>query len=68
MQLSFYSSPSWNNNNTSIPLKSKQLKISCTVVYKRMKKARKGKTIAEKLDLLDWYKTFSLVSQHEAAE
>ena len=33
-----------------------------------MKKARKDKTIAEKLDLLDRYKTFSLVSQREAAE
>ena len=33
-----------------------------------MKKARKDKTITEKLDLLDRYKTFSLVSQREAAE
>ena len=33
-----------------------------------MKKARKDKTIAEKLDLLGWYKMFSLLSQCEAAE
>ena len=68
MQLSFYCSPIWNNNHTSIPLKPKQLKVRCTVVYERMKKARKDKTIAEKLDLLDRYKTFSLMSQREAAE
>ena len=34
----------------------------------RMKRARQDRTTAEKLKLLDSYKTFSFLSQHEAAE